>query len=268
MEEDLGSKSELLLQSNPIYKKVPVLFHDDRAICDSPIIIEYIDTVWNTPDSPPILPLDPYDRAVAKFWGVFIDDKLYSAFRWTIGGLTEAVRVANVEELHSVLQVLETALGKYGEGKRFFGGDSLGYVDIVLGSALGWIKTAEILTEVKFLDEEKTPLLLTWAERFCAHSAVKGLIPETEKLVQLSPFVKLSWKSKTEASIVAAGDFFWVDKEIGDNAYEASSTDNVLIHKKEVNMVSKLKSLKNDNDNIDMNTMRKKEFKSTHLEDG
>ncbi|KMZ59072.1 hypothetical protein ZOSMA_7043G00010, partial [Zostera marina] len=39
-------------------------------------------------------------------------------------------------------------------------------------------------------------------------------------------------------------DFFWVDKEIGNNAYEASSTDNVLIHKKEVNMVSKLKSLK------------------------
>ncbi|KMZ73307.1 hypothetical protein ZOSMA_14G00680 [Zostera marina] len=63
-------------------------------------------------------------------------------------------------------------------------------------------------------------------------------------------------------------DFFWVDKEIGNNAYEASSTDNVLIHKKEVNMVSKLKSLKIDNDKIDMNTMRKKEFKSTHLEDG
>ncbi|KMZ59879.1 hypothetical protein ZOSMA_644G00020 [Zostera marina] len=83
----------------------------------------------------------------------------------------------------------------------FFGGDSLGYVDIVLGSDLCWIKTVEILTEVKFLDEEKTHLLVTWTERFCAHSAVKGLIPETEKLVQLSPFVKLSWKSKTEASI-------------------------------------------------------------------
>lgn len=76
VEEDLRHKSELLLQSNPIYKKVPVLVHGGRAICDSPIIVEYIDAIWNAPDSPPIMPLDPYDRAAAKFWGVFIEDKV------------------------------------------------------------------------------------------------------------------------------------------------------------------------------------------------
>lgn len=73
---DTRKKSELLLQSNPIYKKIPVLLHAGRAICESPIIIEYIDAIWSAPDSPSILPLDPYDRAVAKFWGVYIDDKV------------------------------------------------------------------------------------------------------------------------------------------------------------------------------------------------
>jgi len=199
---DLKNKSELLLQSNPIYKKIPVLLHAGRAICESLIIVDYIDATWN---STSILPLDPYDCSVAKFWAVFIDDKIPSAIQGAVIGLTEVAKAKHVEEFHSVLKILETVLAKCGEGKSFFGGDDLGYVDIVLGSFLSWIRAAEILTELKFLDEEKTPLLVSWAKRFCAHSAVKDLIPEPEKLVEISPFVKVLWKSKIEATIVTAG---------------------------------------------------------------
>lgn len=131
--------------------------------------------------------------------------QLFPGLREAARGLTEAVRATHVEELHSVLQILETALAKCDEGKRFFGGESLGYIDIVLGSALGWIKATEKLTEQKFLDEEKTPLLVNWAERFCGHSAVKGMMPETEKLVELSMRLKTMWKAQAEATIVAAG---------------------------------------------------------------
>lgn len=74
LEETIGSKSQLLLQSNPVHKKVPVLIHGDKPICESLIIVQYIDEVWTS--APSILPSDPYDRAIQRFWAAYVDDKV------------------------------------------------------------------------------------------------------------------------------------------------------------------------------------------------
>ena len=74
LEETFGSKSELLLQSNPVHKKIPVLIHGDKPICESMIIVEYIDEVWTS--GPSILPSDPYDRAIQRFWAAYVDEKV------------------------------------------------------------------------------------------------------------------------------------------------------------------------------------------------
>jgi glutathione S-transferase len=129
VEEDLRSKSAELLAYNPVHKKVPVLVYQGRPIAESHVILEFIDEAWNHRGDP-ILPRDPYQRAMARFWARFQHDKLSPPiWRWftTEGEEQEAAYEAAVEQLLVLEKELAVA------GKPFFGGEKVGFVDLSLG---------------------------------------------------------------------------------------------------------------------------------------
>lgn len=184
IEETLSSKSDVLLKCNPVHKTVPALVHNDKTICESIVIVQYIDEVW-TENGHSILPSDPYDRAVARFWAAFVDDKLVPMLKEIIVAQEEEEKVGIKERIGEALVVLEEAFTKCSKGKAYFGGDIIGYIDIALGSFLEFIKATQKISGLDLVEEAKTPKLVGWAARFQSNDAVKNVLPDIGRLVEV-----------------------------------------------------------------------------------
>nr|AHA46511.1 tau class glutathione S-transferase [Larix kaempferi] len=184
--ENPYNKSELLLQSNPVHKKVPVLIHNGKPVCESMIIVQYIDEVWGT-KGPNFMPKDPYDRAIARFWAAFVDDKLLPCIRGVFCGQGEALHKA-AEELVTNIVLIEEALKTSScfSGKPYFGGDEIGFLDIALGGFLAsFLKALQKATDTVLIDPEIMPLLCAWIDRFCEYDTVKEVMPDPAKQLEI-----------------------------------------------------------------------------------
>lgn len=93
------------------------------------------------------------------------------------------------ERVMEAVGELEGAYVKCSEGKSFFGGDRIGYLDIAFGCFLGWIKVVEKLDDIKVIDEVKSPGLFKWAKVFCEDDAVSDVMPSTDKLIEVSEII-------------------------------------------------------------------------------
>ncbi|XP_031114532.1 probable glutathione S-transferase parC [Ipomoea triloba] len=172
-EEDLKNKSPLLLEMNPVHKKIPVLIHNGKPVCESLIIVQYIDEVWK--DKSPLLPSHPYNRAQARFWADFVDKKIYDCGRriWaTKGEEQEAAK----KELIDCLKLLEGELGD----KPFFGGESFGFVDVALIPFYTWFYTYE--KHGNFSIEAHCPKLVEWAKRCMQKDSVSTSLADPHKI--------------------------------------------------------------------------------------
>ncbi|KAI5059354.1 hypothetical protein GOP47_0026109 [Adiantum capillus-veneris] len=185
LEQDLQNKSQLLLESNPIHKKIPVLIHNGKPVCESLIILKYIDEAWPSADAS-FLPKDPYDRAVTLFWADYIDKKMYDAGSRIIRSPDAEQRDQGKKDFIEVLETLDGALGDVFGGGPFFGGQSIGFVDIALAPFLCWFEVYEALGEFKVWEAAKCPLLSKWAEAVWEVPCVKEAlsIAPPHKLVE------------------------------------------------------------------------------------
>ncbi|XP_020218676.1 probable glutathione S-transferase [Cajanus cajan] len=180
-EEDLRNKSPMLLQMNPVHKKIPVLIHNGNPICESLIAVQYIDEVWN--DKNPLLPSDPYKRSQARFWADYVDKKIYDLGRkiWTSKG---EEREGAKKEFIEVLKLLEEQLGD----KTYFGGDKLGFVDIALVPFYTWFKALETFGTLNINSE--CPKFVAWANRCMQKESVSKSLPDQNQVFDFIADVK------------------------------------------------------------------------------
>ncbi|GAB4833889.1 GST super [Ancistrocladus abbreviatus] len=158
-DEDLNNKSADLLKHNPALKLTPVLVHNGKPVSESLIIIQYIDEVWT---HKPLMPTDPYERAMARFWAHFFEDKVRPSIKHaTICEHHEFEKAK--EEVHGWLTMLENELKR--KGGKYFGGEDVGFLDISAIYLAGWVQPMQEASKREVFHKHKFPLLHAWVDQ-------------------------------------------------------------------------------------------------------
>ncbi|GKV19060.1 hypothetical protein SLEP1_g29359 [Rubroshorea leprosula] len=178
IEEDIYNKSNLLLELNPVHKKVPVLVHDGKAIAESLVILEYVDETWK---QNPLLPQDPYQRALARFWAKFCDQQVLR-IAWNALCSEGEEKQTYIEQCKEALEKMEEEVFK---GKQILGedeGSNIGYLDIAAGWITHWLPVYEEVGSIQILDPLQFPATAAWINRFLNHSVIKDNLPPRDKM--------------------------------------------------------------------------------------
>ncbi|KAM0012422.1 putative glutathione transferase [Helianthus debilis subsp. tardiflorus] len=176
-EQDIVNKGPLLLKHNPIYKKVPVLIHKGKSICDSKIIVQYIDETWKEGYS--LLPSDPYLKSQAAFWADYIDKHIYEGAKKVMMSKGEERQKA-LDEFLGYLKVLENELGE----KPYFNGESFGFVDMALICYYSHLIAYGRIGN--FSIEKDTPKLFAWASQCMKRESVSKALADPNKIYELA----------------------------------------------------------------------------------
>ncbi|KAK4258392.1 hypothetical protein QN277_007847 [Acacia crassicarpa] len=189
IEEDIFNKSNLLLQMNPVHKKVPVLIHHHKPICESLAIMEYIDETWT---QYPLMPQEPHQRALTRFWSSFADEKVaHAAVNAMMFSGDE--KKNNAENAKEAMEKIEELI----KGKKFFGGENIGYLDLVLGWISYFLPVMEEAGNFHIIDPLKFPAISSWKKNFLDHPIIKDTPPPRDKTLHYLQSLIIDFASKS-----------------------------------------------------------------------
>lgn len=106
---------------------------------------------------------------------------------WNACWSDEKGREKATEEAIEALEILQEALKE----KRFFGGESIGLVDVAANFIGYWVEILQEIAGLKLLTLEKFPKLYKWSQEFVNHPVIKEGLPPRD---QLFAFFKASAK--------------------------------------------------------------------------
>lgn len=90
---------------------------------------------------------------------------------------------AAIETAMECLTTLEGAFKTVPKEPPFFGGATVGYVDIILGPVASWFPAFEAVGDFKIPFQEKFPCLHAWLKAF-QESSVGACLPDSHKVTE------------------------------------------------------------------------------------
>jgi glutathione S-transferase len=146
IEIDLKNKPAGFARISP-HGKVPLLLHGAVKLWESAVINEYLDEVF--PD-PPLMPASLADRALARIWIKFADERLYAATHRLIFTREGEARRKLVADMLDGVRFIENEMmaKRPGEGPYVFG-DRFTLADVALYPWFEQLGALEQLSEFR-----------------------------------------------------------------------------------------------------------------------
>lgn len=156
-------------------RRIPVWVEGDVTLCDSSVIVQYIE---ETRPGPSLWPADPVQRAKARWLEEFADTRLFDVLGWRLffeialkprffGGEADMAKVEHARdvELPGILDYLETQVPESG---FLFGGLSMADLSV----APAFVNAGAVQINV---DPSRWPKLAAWLQRVEAETPLGPL---------------------------------------------------------------------------------------------
>ncbi|GBG65701.1 hypothetical protein CBR_g52001 [Chara braunii] len=138
VEVDLSNKPPELLAANP-RGLVPAIIHNGKSLFESMVVAEYLDEAFPRGsigvDGLPrggLMPVQPYDRAIARIWIDFVGKKITATFLKVLQTQDPEGQEKAKSEYLGHIKELSSAMEGISPDGPFFMGEEFGIVDIAL----------------------------------------------------------------------------------------------------------------------------------------